>query len=583
MANRIIYNAQDLFFGLASGASNYPVVTGTLSDSNTGTFEVLKRIHRVQSFGYDITTNREDIGLIGKSAFDSQTLSSPPDVNGTISYFLEGLNNEKKMGFNVMTSGSSSSPNKEFTYDFLGGNKRQNVYLAVNKSGTDVRTTPAFSPAEIPDLISSGRANEMVTPNINDLGLLIFQNVYVNNYALDITVGNYPKVDVGFAADNVIFVGSGSGIMTPYINSKDAEVEYGDKEILIPKNYDRTNPNFDVHHTFRPSDVVVTVSKRAAKEDILIENDMESSTDFAGFHGATVALTSSEQYQGLQSLQVNQASSIHANGNYGGAYATVPVEKMVVGEYYTYEFYVKANTSKPEGELLQVSQDGIPNTFNLSQFVGNAWTKIQIRKKLTSAPNTASKAFNIFFPSAQGLVFWVDSFKVYKDAENEPILFYKDIFQSMKLNIPMNRENLSCIGHKYYADRNLTLPLKSTLTIDMIESGANYQLSGNFLDNLRRDEDYDVSLAFMDGNGNQGMKYNIFGAKFNGAAYSSDIGSNKTISTTFTMSNDYDYARSVISAEGQGLFILDYLVDDNLNLLTTDGGDYFSDDIPHLF
>ena len=147
----------------------------------------------------------------------------------------------------------------------------------------------------------------------------------------------------------------------------------------------------------------------------------------------------------------------------------------------------------------------------------------------------------------------------------------------------MDRENLSCVGHKYHTDRTLTLPLKSTVTIDMIESGANYLTSGNFLDNLRRDEKYDLSLTFKDNNQRQGMKFNIFGTKFEGAAYSADIGSNKTISTTFTMSNDYDLARSVISAEGQGLFILDHLVDDNLNILTTDGGDPLVDETPFLF
>ena len=279
---------------------------------------------------------------------------------------------------------------------------------------------------------------------------------------------------------------------------------------------------------------------------------------------------------------MTQGSSI-VNGNYGGAFIDVPVEKMVVGEYYTYEFYVKVNTNKPGGELLQTSQDGIPNTFNLSQFIDDTWTKVQIRKKLTSTHTSTSKAFNILFPSTRHLVFWIDSFKVYKDAENEPIRFYEDIFQSIKLSVPMGRENCSSVGHKYYLDRNLTLPLKSTVTIDMIESGANYQTSGNFLDNLRRDEEYDLSLTFADSQGNQGMKFNIFGSKFEGVAYNSDIGSNKTLSTTFTMSNDYDYARNVIAAEGQGLFILDYLVDDNLNILTTDWGDPLADETPHLF
>ena len=569
MPNRIIYNAQDVFFGLPSGVNNIPLVTGSLSDGNTGTFEVLKRIHRVQSFNYDIVTNREDVGLIGRSSFDSHALSSPPDVNGTVSYFLEGLTNEKKIGFNVLSSGASSLANKEFTYNFVSGNKKQNIYLAVNKSGEDVRTTPTFSSSEITGLIKSGRALEITSSGVDDIGLLIFQNAYVNNYNLDITVGNYPRVDVGFVADNVIFLGSGTGIKTPLINSQDAEVEYGEKEIIIPKNYGRSNSSFDVNHTFRPSDVEIAISKRAADEDILIENDMESSTDFAAFHGATVALTSSQQYQGAKSLQVDQASSI-TNGNYGGAFVTAPVEQMIEGEYYTYEFYIKADTSKPEGELLQVSQDGIPDTFTLNQFVTSSWTRIQIRKKLTSAHSGSSKAFNIFFPSSPSLTFFVDSFKIYKDAESEPVQFYRDIFQSVKMSVPMDRENLSCIGHKYHVDRNLRLPLKTTVTIDMIESGSNYQTSGNFLNNLRRDEKYDMTLTFTDGSGNQGMKFNIFGSKFEGAAYNSDIGSNKTLSTTFTLSNDYDLARSTISAEGQGLFILDHGVDNNLNNIAVD-------------
>lgn len=569
MPNRIIYNAQDVFFGLPSGVNNIPLVTGTLSDGNTGTFEVLKRIHRVQSFNYDIVTNREDVGLIGRSSFDSHTLSSPPDVNGTVSYFLEGLTNEKKIGFNVLSSGASSLVDKEFTHSFVSGNKKQNIYLAVNKSGEDVRTTPTFSSSEITGLIKSGRALEITSSGVDDLGLLIFQNAYVNNYNLDITVGNYPRVDVGFVADNVIFLGSGTGIKTPLINSQDAEVEYGEKEIIIPKNYGRSNSSFDVNHSFRPSDVEIAISKRAADEDILIENDMESSTDFAAFHGATVALTSSQQHQGAKSLQVDQASSI-TNGNYGGAFVTAPVEQMIEGEYYTYEFYIKADTSKPEGELLQVSQDGIPDTFTLNQFVTSSWTRIQIRKKLTSAHSGSSKAFNIFFPSSPSLTFFVDSFKIYKDAESEPVQFYRDIFQSVKMSVPMDRENLSCIGHKYHVDRNLRLPLKTTVTIDMIESGSNYQASGNFLNNLRRDEKYDMTLTFTDGSGNQGMKFNIFGSKFEGAAYNSDIGSNKTLSTTFTLSNDYDLARSTISAEGQGLFILDHGVDNNLNNIAVD-------------
>tara|TARA_Y100000593_G_C4298980_1_gene332276 strand:- start:194 stop:1942 length:1749 start_codon:yes stop_codon:yes gene_type:complete len=582
MANRIIYNAQDLFFGLASGAVNSPPVTGHLSDGGTGIFEVLKRIHRVQNFGYDIVTNREDVGLLGKSAYNSHTLSSPPDVKGTISYYLEGLNNEKKMGFNVLTDGSSNVPNKEFTYNFLSGNKNQNIYLSVDDDGADARDLRA-SPSEIAGIINSGTAKDaMRATNVNKLGLLVFQNAYIDNYSLDITVGSYPKVDVSFVADNAIFLSGASGLNTPYINTQDATVSYGEKEIILPKNYKRENPYFDVNHTFRPGDVSVEISRRGTKEDIIFEQDMESSEVFQRYGLATHSLTSSQQYQGLQSLEVTSNAAL-VGSNYGGVFA-IPAElrtKMSAGEYYTVQYAIKVSSMDPNGKLIRFSHQngqGDNSTLSHSDFYKNEWTFVNRRVKLDAVKN------NIYFWSVDpNLTFWIDSFKIFKDAENEPIAFYRDTFQSVKLNIPMNRQNISCVGHKYYTDRALNIPLKTSITLDMLESGANFQESGNFLDNLRRDEEYDMAITFVDSQGEQGMKFNIFGAKFDGVSYNSDIGSNKTASSSFTLSNDYDYARNIITADGKGLFVLDYLVDDNLTLLTDDDGNYFHDPHPHLF
>ena len=55
--NRVVYNVQDLFFGLRSGEVNTPYVTG----SDGQNIEVLKRIHRVQSVSYDFQVQRQDI------------------------------------------------------------------------------------------------------------------------------------------------------------------------------------------------------------------------------------------------------------------------------------------------------------------------------------------------------------------------------------------------------------------------------------------------------------------------------------------------------------------------------------------
>ena len=73
------------------------------------------------------------------------------------------------------------------------------------------------------------------------------------------------------------------------------------------------------------------------------------------------------------------------------------------------------------------------------------------------------------------------------------------------------------------------------------------------------------------------------GFKFESISYSSSIGDNKTASMSFSMSNDYDYGRNAITADGRGLYILDYLVDDNLTILTDDQGNTLEDSVPHLF
>ena len=134
--NRVVYNVQDLFFGLRSGELNTPLVTG----SNGEHIEILKRIHKVQSVSYDFQVQRQDIGILGKSSFDENIITNPPDINVTVTHSLEGLNNEKKMGFNILTLGSNTSTNKEFTFPFTDGQtKQQNIYLAVNQDSSDIR------------------------------------------------------------------------------------------------------------------------------------------------------------------------------------------------------------------------------------------------------------------------------------------------------------------------------------------------------------------------------------------------------------------------------------------------------------
>ena len=68
--NRIFYNIQDVFFGHSDGEQHE--VAG---------YQILKRINRIQSFNYDIATNREDVSAVGRSQNISRPAIEPPEVN----------------------------------------------------------------------------------------------------------------------------------------------------------------------------------------------------------------------------------------------------------------------------------------------------------------------------------------------------------------------------------------------------------------------------------------------------------------------------------------------------------------------
>jgi hypothetical protein len=564
--NRTIYNVQDLFFGLASGETNFPAVPG---------YEIIKRIHRVQNVNYDLQVSRTDVGLLGKSSYDESVVTSPPDVSFNFTYYLEGLNNEKKMGFNVLTSGSSTNPYKEFTYDFVTGNKQQNIYLAVKKDGSDLKD-PAVDPSEIPGLIALQQYDDIGHQESTGMGLITFQNCYINNYALDVSIGSYPKVDIGVTADNVVYNDTASGLYPPILNTQTAEQEYRSEKLLVPKNYTRENPHFDVNRTFRPSDANVTIQTRPSPADVLVKKDFEDGVPLTNYATATQSIVTNPVHDGLKALKIVAGSSKGGGGNYGGASFSLP-DSMVVGEYYTISIAAKVSAAYDKRIWVSVQNgNGDENSLSFSFLADHsAYSVYKHKVKLDVKKSTV-----YIFTQTQNLTFYLDDIQVYKDADKDPIKFHIDDLQSLKLNVPLPRENMACLGHKYYTDRSLTLPIKTSMALDFL---VNKELTGDFLDNLRKDEEYDVNLDFRDSVGNEMMKMQMGGLKFENAAYSSAIGDNKTASLNFSMSNDYDYGRNVITADGRGLYILDYLVDDNLSVLTDDQGSPMQDTTPHLF
>ena len=591
--NRVIYNVQDLFFGLASGEQNTPHITG----ANGEDVEVLKRLHRVTSVSYDFQVMRQDIGVLGRSSFEDNIITSPPDINLTISYSLEGLNNESKMGFNVLSLGSASTTNKEFTSSFIdpSNNVQQNIYLAVNQDQADIKDT-IRDPSEIANLISSGRYREIQHPQSTGMGMVVFQNCKPNNYSVDISLGNFPKADVSFISDNAIYLNNASGQYVPWIDGKTAKSYYKqnnkneDAEFMVPRYYRRQNPYFDPNYTFKPGDANITIETRPMDEDSLLRNSQGNIYDFEDgqmpeAHLALRTIDSSVKYAGLQSLKVDGDSTG------GGVRFDLPHTKMVKDNYYTLELYIKTDIPHPNvlQVLFEAKDNPTDNTSNLSTFAAvryqDGWLQVKKRVKLDKV-----KKYLYIYTNTAHKNFWLDNVIIYKDSENPPLKFHSDLLQSLQLNVPLNRQNVACVGHKYYIDRPVQLPVKTTFSVGMSSQDKEYPIEvagedrqGNFLDNLSKDQEYDISITFTDDEAKEGMKYRIFGAKFEGVSYGLDIGSPKSHTINFSMSNDYDFGRNIVSAEGRGLFVLDFLVNDSLIPLTDDQGNNFADPFPHNF
>ncbi len=584
--NRVVYNVQDLFFGLRSGEVNTPYVTG----SDGQNIEVLKRIHRVQSVSYDFQVQRQDISVLGKSNFDENIITNPPDISLTITHSLEGLNNEKKMGFNVLSLGASGLANKEFSFPFTDSQiKQQNVYLAVNQSNSDIREhkRPA---SQISNLIASGRYQELSHKGTNEMGLIVFQNCYATNYAMDVTLGSFPKADVSFVSDNVIYLNSASGQHVPWIDTKTATTYNRknnlnqDTEFLVPGNFQRQNPYFNPDYNFKPGDAKFIISTRVSPQDTMMKYDFETSVKLTD-HIGTQEIDGTTAYIGTKSLKIT-SSTASQDGARGGVKTTLPT--MDVNKYYTFTMYAKTNSVEKINVIVSAKgADQSTNEFNTFDEIeyNQGWVKITKTFKVTSFKE------NLFiYTTAPNVNLWLDEIILSKEPENPPLKFHTDLMQSFKLNIPLNRQNISCMGHKYYADRPLSLPVKTTYSIDMLSQDLEFPVGvegedrrGNFLDNLRKDEEYDVFLTFVDSGSKEGMKFRILGSKFEGVSYGLDINAPKTTTINFSLSNDYDYNRSVISAEGRGLFILDFLVSDALEPLTDDNGNNFGDQYPFNF
>lgn len=106
--------------------------------------------------------------------------------------------------------------------------------------------------------------------------------------------------------------------------------------------------------------------------------------------------------------------------------------------------------------------------------------------------------------------------------------------QSYSLSFDLAREPLQKLGSKFAFAREITFPVTVTMTVD---ANVGELSTGNLADQIDTDAAYDLYVNMKEpghaGAGNF-MTYAVKNAKIDSQEYSSDIGSNKSVSLTFS-------------------------------------------------
>ena len=278
--NRVTYAVQDVFVGSPLGNSNtaWPAlntikafnITGFTGDGDLiGTpLCCLQRLEQVQSFSYTFDSPKTSPVVLGKvSPLAKKIETSPANVQLTLSYLLDGINNESRMGlttYNQLTTSHASF----FSGLMQTGTDARNVYLISTKEGEG--GIQDIEEAGYPTIDNSvgGHINidDVIDPNSPNYNTLVFQNCYLNKYGVKFNVGEIATVDASYIGDNAIFYDTASGLKLPTLNAKDGQTIDRGEQIFIPKAFKEVRGAGDANkypsNIFTSKDISLSITER---------------------------------------------------------------------------------------------------------------------------------------------------------------------------------------------------------------------------------------------------------------------------------------------------------------------------------
>lgn len=246
--NRVLYNTQGLYIG-PSPSSGYHFINdagqlNNITDNQYNNFNLIKKINRVTNFNYNISVPREEFKQLGKSKTQN-TIINHPTVEVDFEYYLNGITNEARMGWNVnhefneeVRTGQLVHPNNFSTFVFSGLNTYDTneqpdtspFWPGSNRSSKNLFLTITYGQNE-DEVTKRLSSNEIFNRVAN---VISFGDGYMTSYETSCAVGETPKAKVGFVCDNIIFYTGSSGVGIPAINPRTRET-YNDIKFVLPE------------------------------------------------------------------------------------------------------------------------------------------------------------------------------------------------------------------------------------------------------------------------------------------------------------------------------------------------------------
>lgn len=297
--NRVIYNNQLLMVGPAPASGYFFADTnGVPTPVPVGTYNLIQPLKRTQSFSYSIEANPLRVSEIGapNNLYDYNLAA--PLVNIDFDYLISDLRNEVRLGFYVKLSPNNldqldggipypsgnilsgfsfgdqlygysgvlnSQTNNTIRYPFTYRDKR-NIFLVISPYGDDV----------INNLNISG--------GISGMNVLGFGNCYINSYKINAQVGDFPKANVSYVAENVIFYSSGVSGISPYIEPKSGNVN-SNIRFNIPTYNTAYEESGNALSVLQPGDILLDIfdagTNSKSKSNIIVQDALIQSFDIS--------------------------------------------------------------------------------------------------------------------------------------------------------------------------------------------------------------------------------------------------------------------------------------------------------------